>query len=64
METDFTVQSEGSIFLLRPNTAEAKEWCDEYLPENAMRWADSIVVEYRYIIDMVDGIAQSGLTAE
>jgi len=33
MNTDFTVENHGSIFLLQPHTADAQGWIDENLPD-------------------------------
>lgn len=63
MNNDFTVRNEGSIFLLIPHTPAAEAWIEEHLPQDAMRWAgNSIVVEHRYICDIIDGIQADGLT--
>lgn len=61
---DFTVVNEGSIFLLRPNTAAASAWCEEHLPDDVTRWAGSVVVEHRYIGAIVDGALSDGLEVE
>jgi len=58
---DFTVQNESSIFLLQPQTESARRWVDEFLPEDRMEFAGAIVVEHRYIQDIVDGIRRDGL---
>lgn len=62
--SDFSLSNEGSIFILTPNSDEASSWCDEHLPEDVMTWGKGIVVEHRYIGDIVDGIALSGLSLE
>lgn len=59
---DFTVRNEGSIFLLTPQTDAAREWADEHLPDDAMTFGPSTVVEHRYIGAIVDGIQGDGLT--
>jgi hypothetical protein len=60
---DFTIENHGSIVLLYPVTDEGKQWAEEYLPSDAMRWAGAVVVEPRYLADILDGIIyQSGLT--
>lgn len=61
MNTDFTVRDEGSIFLLTPETPEADAWVAEHLPEDAMRFGKAVVIEHRYVSDIVDGIQADGL---
>ena len=58
---DFTLQNEGSIFLLQPMTQAARFWVDEFLPEGRMEFAGAVVVEHRYIADIVEGIRGYGL---
>lgn len=63
---DFAVENHGTIFLLRPQTGAARAWTDEHLPDNDERtyFGNAIVVEHRYIGDIVDGIVNDGLTVE
>jgi hypothetical protein len=59
---DFSVQNEGTIFLLYANTEAARDWVKEHLPEDRMTWAaNGTVIEHRYICDIVDGIKCDGL---
>jgi hypothetical protein len=58
---DFTVQNEGTIYLLRPNTPAAQSWIAENLPPDRMTFGDAIAVEHRYICDIIDGIRAAGL---
>jgi len=65
METDFIVQNHGSIFILQALTAAAQEWVADHIPDDAQTWgANGIVVEHRYISDIVDGIQGDGLSVE
>ena len=59
---DFLVENHGSIFLLTPLTPAANSWVDEHIPLGALRWGGAIVVEHRYIADIVRGIQTDGLT--
>lgn len=61
---DFWVQNHGSLFLLIPQTVQANDWIDENIPADAQTWAGGIVVEHRYISDIVDGIRCDGLEVE
>ncbi len=61
---DFTVRDEGSIFLLTPISDLAVDWVDHHLPQDSQHFGDSIVVEHRYISDILAGIQEDGLTVE
>jgi hypothetical protein len=61
---DFHVRNEGSIFLLQPVTEAACAWVLEHIPQDAQYFGDSVVVEHRYIADIVAGIQSDGLTVE
>jgi len=61
--TDFTVLDSGSIFILTAKTPEAIAWVAEHIPADASRWGrNGIVVEHRYIDDIVAGFEEDGLT--
>lgn len=60
-QPDFVVENHGSIFLLTPLTPSANSWVEEHLPEDRMTFGGSIVVEHRYISDIVHGIQNDGL---
>ena len=60
---DFAFANHGSICLLTPISNAATAWCEEHLPEDAQRWgACGIVVEPRYVADILVGIQADGLT--
>jgi hypothetical protein len=59
---DFTVQHEGTIFLVIPNTPSAQEWIDEHIDDTAQYFGTAVVVEHRYIVDLIDGILAEGLS--
>ena len=59
---DFWLQNEGSIVLLHPLTDRAKEWIEEHIPEDAQSFGDAVVIEPRYVSDIVAGIRGDGLT--
>jgi hypothetical protein len=59
---DLTVANFGSIFLLTPESELGREWVAQHLPADATTWGlGSIVVEHRYIGDIVQGAQQDGL---
>jgi hypothetical protein len=57
---DFTVENHGTIFLLRPNTAAARQWIEDHIPDDAQKFGGAVVVEHRYIADIVQGIVNDG----
>ena len=61
---DFHIQNEGSIVILYPHGREAQEWIEEHLPADAQRWGTGIVIEPRYLEDILNGIRADGLEVE
>ena len=61
---DFTLQNEGTIYILTPHSEAAQEWVDEYLPDDAMTWGTGIIVEHRYIETIATAIVADGLEIE
>jgi hypothetical protein len=60
---DFTVHNHGSVMILNAHTNAARHWRDEHLPNHAMTWGrDGVVVEPRYIADIVNGVREAGLS--
>ena len=62
-EADFEVQNHGTIFLLLPLTQNARDWVADHIPADA-QWSGrrAVVVEHRFIADIVDGFLADGLT--
>jgi hypothetical protein len=58
---DIEVTGSGSIFLLDWLTQAGKEWMQENLPSDVILFGDSVVVEHRYISDIVKGMTNDGL---
>lgn len=59
---DFTLYDHGSISVLVPRTDDAKDWVAEFLPDDAQWIAGGVVIEARYVADIVDGITADGYT--
>lgn len=60
---DFSVQNEGSIFILRAHTDECQEWIDSHVGnDQTQTFGSGIVVEHRYIQDIVNGLENEGFT--
>jgi hypothetical protein len=63
--SDFRVSNHGSILILFADTQEAQDWVAQHIPEDALTWGrNGIVVEPRYISNIVDGIQNDGLSVE
>ncbi len=58
---DLLVQNHGSIFLLDPVTDLGRGWIADHIPDEATWWCGAVVVEPRYIGDIVAGAAGDGL---
>ena len=63
--SDFDFANHGSICLLTPLTPAAHDWCNEHLSDDAMHWGQaSIVIEPRYVADIIEGILEEGMTIQ
>lgn len=60
---DFEVQNHGTIFLLCPLTDSAIAWVDEHIGQDNgyQPYWPTVVIEHRYIADLVAGIQRDGL---
>lgn len=58
---DFLLEGQGTIYVLFPQNPAAEEWVFQNLPSDAQRWAGGIVIEHRYVGDIVFGIQNEGL---
>ena len=60
---DFLVESHGSIFLLRLQNEQAIAWVDERIgSENGFQpYWPTVVIEHRYLSDILQGIRNDGL---
>ena len=60
---DFLCENHGSIFLLRPLTSSATSWIEEHIGQDNgyQPYFPTVVVEHRYIADIVAGIQGDGL---
>jgi hypothetical protein len=61
MRIDFDLSGHGTLYLFRPLTRAAHAWVNEHLPADATWFGGAIVVEHRYIGDIVCGAAADGL---
>ena len=51
----------GTIVLLQPLTRAANEWIAANLPADRLHYAGAVVIEPRYLADIVGGIRADGL---
>lgn len=58
---DFYFINGGSVGLLRPITAAAKAWVDDHVCLDEWQSARSVAIEHRYVVDILQGIANDGL---
>jgi hypothetical protein len=65
-QPDFVVENHGSIFLLKPLTPSATSWVEEHVGQNNgyQPYFPTVVVEPRYIADIVEDIQNDGLPVQ
>ncbi len=63
-QADFALLNEGSIFLFMPLTDAARQWLDKHCPADGEHSyvGPNLVVEHRYIGDLVNYAINDGLT--
>lgn len=61
--SDFTLQDHGSIGILTARSDEALAWEHDHIGE-AQHWGDGVVIERNYVLSIVHGIEEAGLTVE
>ena len=62
MTVDFYLNDQGTIVVLYPATDVAERWIDEYLPDDSIVWCGGVVIEHRFVRDIVVGLVEDGLT--
>ena len=63
-KADISVTGGGTVYLVDWLTAKGKAWIAENLPDDAQRMGESVVVEHRYIGDIVRGMVDDGLLVQ
>jgi hypothetical protein len=58
---DIRVEHHSTLVLLWPLTRAADDWLHAHAGESAQWWADALVVEPRYVEDIVAGAREAGL---
>lgn len=62
LDHDFHLLYDGSLVLLDPVSEAAQTWVGEHLPEDAQHFGPFIVIEPRFLADIVRGFTEAGLT--
>jgi hypothetical protein len=55
------VEDHGSLWLLRPITEAGRDWLHEHTGDEAQWFGSALVVEPRYVADIVQGMQEEGL---
>ena len=58
---DIQVENHFSLFLLRPLSDTGREWLDSHVADDAQWFGNALVVEPRYVSDIVQGAIDDGL---
>jgi len=58
---DFEVQGHYTIYLLQPLNQAAQEWIDNNIPPDSEWYMNSVVIEHRYIADIIQAIYKEGM---
>jgi hypothetical protein len=58
---DLLINGYGSIYLLRAASHHGQRWIHRRISGDRQEWAGAIVVEHRYIGDIVRGALADGL---
>jgi hypothetical protein len=63
VQPDFTILVDGSIFLLTPLSESAHDWIEQNIGrDNGFQpWWPTVVIEHRYVVDIMVGIRNDGL---
>ena len=61
MTQDFSVTDHGSIALLKLHSSEARSWVAENVEEGPAKWAGALVIEPRYVANIVEALEDAGL---
>lgn len=56
----FDIENHGTIVLIRPLTPDVREWLQAHTDEEAQWFGGSLVVEPRYLGDLVEGLVAEG----
>ena len=62
--TSFSIQDEGTLVLVHPNTDTAREFLGSLTTSanHHMRWGKAFAVEHRYAEDFIANLQEEGFT--
>lgn len=58
-----TIEDHGSLVLIRPDAEDREnlaDWIAENVSSDALSWGSALVVEHRFVADIVAGLAADG----
>jgi len=58
---DVHVVNHGSLFAFELLTADAREWVDQNVSDDAQFFGGALMVEHRYAMDLATGMQNDGL---
>lgn len=61
---DIGIFNAGSVIILTGTTEAGRNWLDDNLPADTMRWGQGWVVEPRYLHDIIIGAVDDGMITE
>lgn len=64
MGADVQLMCQSTIFLLEPLTDHARAWVEEHVRADVTRFGPAIVIEQRWIADILTGICRAGLAVK
>jgi len=60
----FTVEDHGTIVLIRPLTDDVELWLGENVDPEAQHFGRALVVEPRYVGELVEGLVEAGFAQQ
>ncbi len=57
---DLLVHGGGSVYLLRPTSPLGAAWIDEHISPDATWFGGALVVEHRFVEDLLEGARDAG----
>ena len=50
---DFTVEDQGTIYLLRPHSHASQQWIEQNLSDNTMYEDEAVIIKYQFDLDIL-----------
>ena len=60
---DFVIRDERTIWIFSPQTPAALQFLSKHIREDAQYFGNSLMVEHRYVYDLLIGLREHGLRA-